>query len=227
MMVFRYILGLVNPRRMRSEGYSSQFVCVCVCLYLCYCANCYIYLICKAKLRHASQGSLWRFTDLQQVDFAKNTLFKGYGVTCIPPLPSTLPKELSMDRRNSSELFLRRRVCTLSDSLCSDVQCEIATKLLSLACAYHVLAGLAHVSLDPAPLPTFLGVKGLGTRLVHSRAITYSVHSCVYSSQYIFVPCTLLAISLLWFDHGSDSSSAIASLPCHGMQTKANKLSMH
>ena len=32
-------------------------------------------------------------------------------------LPHSL-EELSMDRRNSSELFLRRRVCTLSNSFC-------------------------------------------------------------------------------------------------------------
>ena len=82
------------------------------------------------------------------MDFAKNASFKSYGIICLPPLPSTLPEELSMDRRNSNEFILRRRVCTLNDSFCRTtvtVQRERATKLLSLACAYHVLVGLTHV----------------------------------------------------------------------------------
>ena len=52
-------------------------------------------------------GSIWRFIDLQRVDFAKNASFKSYGVICLPPLPSTLPEEVLMDGRNSSELFSR------------------------------------------------------------------------------------------------------------------------
>ena len=63
-------------------------LCVCVCVYLSVTALTATYLICKAKV--VSQGSLWRFTDLRRVDFAKNASFNSYGVICLPPLPSTL-----------------------------------------------------------------------------------------------------------------------------------------
>ena len=84
------------------------------------------------------------FTDLQRVEFAKNASFKSYGVICLPPLPSTLPKELSMDRENSSEFFLRQRVCTLNDSLCRTTDSSLFS-VNELLCTYHVLVGLAHV----------------------------------------------------------------------------------
>ena len=83
------------------------------------------------------------------MDFTENASFKSYGVICLPPLPSTLPEELSMDRRNSSELFLRRRVCTLSDSFCRTTESSLfsVNELLSFLASpvHHVLAGLAHV----------------------------------------------------------------------------------
>ena len=89
------------------------------------------------------------------MDFTKNASFKSYDVICLPLLPSTLPEELSMDRRNSSGFFLRRRVCTLSDSFCrtTDLSLFSVNELLSFLAspvhsACHVLyniAGLAHV----------------------------------------------------------------------------------
>ena len=55
------------------------------------------------------------YGDLQCAAFTKNTSFKSYG---LPLLPSMLSDELSVDRRNSSELFFRRRVCTFINSSC-------------------------------------------------------------------------------------------------------------
>ena len=80
--------------------------------------------------------------------FAENASFKSSGVICLPPLPSTLLEELLMDRRNSSEFFLRRRVCTLSDSFCrtTDLSQFSVNELLSfLAWLMHKLAGLTQV----------------------------------------------------------------------------------
>ena len=42
-------LSLVNPRRMRSEGYGSQFVCLSVCLSVCLLPTNFV---CKAKVRY-------------------------------------------------------------------------------------------------------------------------------------------------------------------------------
>ena len=87
------------------------------------------------------------FTDLQRVDFAKNASFKSYGVICLSSLPPTLPEELLMDRRNSSEFFLRRRVCILSDSFCrtTDSSLFIVNELLSfLAWPVHI-GPIAHM----------------------------------------------------------------------------------
>ena len=78
------------------------------------------------------------------MDFAKNASFESYGVICLPPLPSTLPEELSMDKRNNSELFLRQRVCMLSDSFCRTTDSSLFSmnNLLKALSLYH---GLAHV----------------------------------------------------------------------------------
>ena len=44
--------GIINPRRMRSKDYSSQFVCVCVSVYLSVTALTATYLVCKTKVRY-------------------------------------------------------------------------------------------------------------------------------------------------------------------------------
>ena len=139
---------------MRSEGYGSQFVClpvcVCVCLSVCLSVTALTAtnFVCKAKVRyHRVLHDVLQICKL--VDFAKNASFKSYGVICLPPLPSTLPEELSMDRRNNSEFFLRRRVCTLSDSFCRTTDSSLfsVNELLSFLASpvHHVLASLAHV----------------------------------------------------------------------------------
>ena len=145
---------------MRSRGnYCSQFVCVCVCL------------------------SLWCFIDLQRVDFAENALFKSYGVICLPRLPPTLPVGLSTDRRNSSAFFTRQSLCTLSNSFCrtTDLSLFCVNELLSFlacpGCAYHVLAGLAHV---------------VTLRIAQLHKVCILVVTPVQCKQYI-VPYTMLA----------------------------------
>ena len=126
---------IFNLWRMRSEGYGSQFVCVCVCVSVCYPLAATV-LIYRRKVRY-------------------HRLLND----CLSPLPFTLPEELSMDRRNSSGFFSRRRVCTLSDSFCRTTDSSLfsVNELLSfLACPvayYHVLAGLAHVITLPPPPP--------------------------------------------------------------------------
>jgi hypothetical protein len=49
------------------------------------------------------------------VDLAENAPFKSSGVICWSPPPSSLPDELSMDKRDSSGFFSTRRVCTARD----------------------------------------------------------------------------------------------------------------
>ena len=105
------------------------------------------------------------------MDFAENASFKSYGIICLPPLPSMLPEdseELSMDRRNNSEFFLRRRVCMLSDSFrrMTDSSLFSVNQLLSFLVS-PVLAGLAHMV----------------TLLRIAQLIACSVHSCGYSSS--------------------------------------------
>ena len=48
------LMHVVNPWRMRSEGYSSQFVYVCVCLSVCLSVTTLTatYLVCKTKVRY-------------------------------------------------------------------------------------------------------------------------------------------------------------------------------
>ena len=146
-------------------------MCVCLSVYLSVTALTAIYIICKSKARYhrVIYGVL-----LQRVALAENALFTSYDEIYLPLLPSTLPEELSMDRRNSSEFFLRRRVCTLSDSFCrtTDLSLFSENKLLSFLASpqavHHVLAGLAHV-----------------VTLRIAQLIAYSVHSCGYSSSIV------------------------------------------
>ena len=134
------VAKFINPQSMRSEGYGSQFVCLCVCVCLSVTVLTATNFVCKAKVRYHTVLHDVLATDLQRVDFAKNTSFKSYGIICLPPLPSTLPEELSMDRRNSSEFFSRRRVCTLSDSFCrtTDLSLFSVNKLLSFLASLAV-----------------------------------------------------------------------------------------
>ena len=119
------------------------------------------------------------FKDFQRVALAENALFTSYDEICLPPLPSTLPEELSMDKRNSSELFLSRRVCTLSDSFCRMTDS-------SLFSVNELISFLAWLHMSCASWPDTHGNAAHCT-------IAYSVHSCDYSSslqQYMYiVPC--------------------------------------
>ena len=112
-----------------------------------------------------------------------------------------------MDRRNSREFFLRRRVCTLSDSFCgtTDLSLFSVNELLSFLVwpsglvHIHALAGLTHVAM--------LCI----TQLHRSTLCILVVTPVLY-----IVPCTLLAkfdVVIL----------AVAPLPWH--TNLANKLS--
>ena len=70
------------------------------------------YLVCKTKVRY--HRVVYGVLQICNVDFTKNVLFKSYSVIYLPPLPSTLAEEFLVDKRNSSEFFLRRRVCMLN-----------------------------------------------------------------------------------------------------------------
>ena len=48
--------------------------------------------------------------------FTDNASFKSYGVICWSLLPSSLPNDVSMDKRDSSNFFSTQRVCMSSDS---------------------------------------------------------------------------------------------------------------
>ena len=82
------------------KGYGSLSVCLSVSTLTA------TQLIFESKVRYHSvlHGVL---KDFHRVDFADNALFKSFGVIRLSLLPSTLPDELSTDRRNSSELFSR------------------------------------------------------------------------------------------------------------------------
>ena len=140
------------------------------------------------------------------MDFAKNASFKTYGVICLPPLPSTLSEELSMDRRKSSEFFLRRRVCMLSDSLCRTTD----SSLFSVNDLLSFLAWPVHISCASGP-----GTRGNAAYCT----IAYSVHSCGYSSQSVHRTMHL-SLSLIMVVIYSSGFTALA------FKLRANKLSM-
>ena len=81
-------------------AWLRQLVCVCecVCLYLSVTKLAATCILCSLKLGHC-RVSLWH---LQQ---AENTLFKSYGVICLPSPPPTVPDGLSMNRSNSDGIF--------------------------------------------------------------------------------------------------------------------------
>lgn len=125
---------------MCSEGYGSQYISVGLSVTVLTATN----FVCKAKVRYRRV-----LHDILQICNLRILLkllrSKSYGVICLPPLPSMLPEELPMDRRNSSnssKFFLRRRVCTLSDSFCrmTDLSQFTVNKLLSfLTPVHHIL----------------------------------------------------------------------------------------
>jgi hypothetical protein len=49
------------------------------------------------------------------VDLAENAPFKSSGVICWSPPPSSLPEELSMNKRDSNRFFSTRRLCMARD----------------------------------------------------------------------------------------------------------------
>ena len=132
---------------MRSEGYSRQFVCVCVCVCVCVSVVCLsitaltaTYLICKAKVRY--HRILYGVLQICNVWISLKTLVQKLWRYLLTTAAFHIPEELSMDRRNSSELFLRRRVCTLSDSFCRTTDSSLfsANELLSfLAWPVHIM----------------------------------------------------------------------------------------
>ena len=109
-MIWYYDKIVVNPRRMRRRVIA---VVLCVCLSVC---------LLPRNLPHTSFvrqkqgviGSLRCFQDFCRVAFAS---FKSSGIICRLPLPSSLPDELPMDRRDSNSFFSTRIVYTVSDSI--------------------------------------------------------------------------------------------------------------
>ena len=65
---------------MHSEGYSTQFVCACVCVSVTLLTA--TPLTYRDKVRYESNANA--LLKVLFVDFAKNTLFKRYGVICSP-----------------------------------------------------------------------------------------------------------------------------------------------
>jgi hypothetical protein len=63
------------------------------------------YLVCKSQTCAMLQGSLWRLNCTHCVDLAGNASFKSSGVICWLLPPSSLPGELSVDKRDSIGFF--------------------------------------------------------------------------------------------------------------------------
>ena len=66
---------------MRSEGYSSRFVCVCVCLFVCLsvCTRFNIYVVYLRSKSKVPVDIKWHLEGFWFVDFAKSVSFKSYG----------------------------------------------------------------------------------------------------------------------------------------------------
>ena len=77
---------LVNPRRMRSEGYCSCPVCMYVCMFVCMCVCPLIPAASHIGITKERYQRILRNTGivLNFADFPKNALFKSYGVICLP-----------------------------------------------------------------------------------------------------------------------------------------------
>ena len=128
-------------------------------------------------------GSLWHFTDLQCVDFAKNASFKTFGIICLPLLPSILPDELSVDMTNSSGFFSRSIVCTFSDSfsITADSSLFSAIELLSFLACWP--AGLAHVVL--LHITQLRVIDAICILVVTLYIMHFATQACKYWKQWL------------------------------------------
>ena len=110
-------------------------------------------------------GFSWRFQAMHCVDFVENALFKSSGVICWSPPPSSLPGELSMDKRDSDGFFSTQKVCMVSHR-------SNNTTGSSRIVAHWQRSFLAVQTADTALY---------GTCTAGYYAIACNVHSCGYS----------------------------------------------
>ena len=68
------------------------------------------------RQKHGVIGFFMVFSRFCHVAFAENASFKSYGIIYWPLPPSSLPKDISMDKKDSNNFFSTRRVCTSSNS---------------------------------------------------------------------------------------------------------------
>ena len=73
--------------------------------------------------------------------FTENASFKSSGVICWSPLPSSLPDELSMDKRDSNGFFSTRMVCM--DTTGSSQFVARQSSFLAICACYKLLADTA------------------------------------------------------------------------------------
>ena len=111
--------------------------------------------------------------------FAKNALFKSYGVIYLPKLPSTLSDKFSTDARNSSGFLSRQRVSTFNDGFCRTTDSSLfsAKELLSFLAYFHAVARWAHVTrcaLHNCMQSTFLWLLQSSTSIYSSAACSRS-----------------------------------------------------
>ena len=97
-------------------GYDDRSVCVdvCVCVSVCLLPQ-NLLLTSFLRRKQSFIGFIMVFSRFLLCDFAENTSFKSSGVIFWSPPPSSLPGELSMDKRDSDGSFSTRIVCMASD----------------------------------------------------------------------------------------------------------------
>ena len=86
-------------------------MCMCVCLSVT--TKSATYLVYTLKTR--CQRIFMVFSRICRVAFTENASLKSYGVIYQSLPPSSLPNDVSMDKRNCNKFFSTRRVCMSSD----------------------------------------------------------------------------------------------------------------
>ena len=167
---------LVDPRRMRRRVtvvVLSVCVCVCVCVLP--------WNLLHTSFIHRKQSVIGFVTVFQgfcRVTFAENASFKSYGIICWSLPPSSLPNDVSMDKRDSTNFFLTLRVCMSSYSSQNTTNSSLTGANCHASC-----------------MPLLHGTRGTAAYC----AIACSVHCCGYSVDSL-ASLSCMHAMLMWFE---------------------------
>ena len=106
-------LRLLTLHAPKGLQYTFGLICLSVCQSVCLLPQ-NLPLALFIPRKESIIGFFMVFSRFSRVAFARNTSFESYGIIYWPPMSSSLPGELLMDKWDSNGFFSTRKVCVVS-----------------------------------------------------------------------------------------------------------------